>query len=53
MAAVELLATGVSDDDDDDDDGDDDDDETKPVWLLGLWAPSSGGVRCIHIDHCM
>jgi hypothetical protein len=38
---------------DDDDDDDDDDDEYKPVWPLGLWVPSSGGVRCIHINLCM
>jgi hypothetical protein len=29
----------------DDDDDDDDDDDNKPVWPLGLWAPSSEGVR--------
>jgi hypothetical protein len=27
----------------DDDDDDDDDDDNKPVWSLGLWAPSSEG----------
>jgi hypothetical protein len=32
---------------------DDDDDDIKPVWPLGLWAPSSGAVRRILIDHCM
>jgi hypothetical protein len=30
---------------------DDDDDDYKPVWPLGLWAPSSEGVR--NINHCM
>jgi hypothetical protein len=41
------------DDNDDDGDDDDDDDDNKPVWPLGLWAPSSGGVRHVHINHCM
>jgi hypothetical protein len=30
-----------------------DDDDNKPVRPLGMWAPSSGGVRCIHVNHCM
>ena len=42
-----------NDDDVDDDDDDDDDDDNKRVWPLGLLAPSSPGVRCIHINHCM
>jgi hypothetical protein len=31
--------------DDDADNDDDDDDNNKPVWPLGLWAPSSEGSR--------
>ena len=38
-------------DDDDDDDNIDNDDDNKPIWLLGLWAPSSEGAGCIHINH--
>ena len=32
---------------------DDDDDNNKPVCPLGMWAPSSEGVRYIHINHSM